>query len=177
MLFSLALVAVLGLTIVILRANGADLGFNGFATDRAGRLFLGKTEQIEVLQGEEIAFTIPTGKHYAFTIRNGYLHVTDAETVKIMDLSGNTVTQAIDDNGREYDTLAAGRERFTNAEGTTYVRKHSFFTRDQILNEADGSPIYTLPVKDYCLRLSYPLLALSALLLIWNVLRYFAKRK
>ncbi|MBQ9044541.1 MAG: hypothetical protein IJ112_01180 [Oscillospiraceae bacterium] len=174
---SFALTVICGFVILALVTSGASMDFRGFALDRSGRVYVGKTEQIEVVQGGETVDSIPAGRGYAFTIRDGRLFVASGGQVYVKDLGGNTISQYGDPAMQEYDQLQSTKNSFTASDGTVYVRRDKLVTPYQIVRASDGETVYTMPAKDYALRIAVVLWPALFLICMWNAFRLWALKQ
>ncbi len=138
----LALVFLISL-IFLLTGNGFPVS-RSFAVDSAGRLYIGRSSQIEIYENGSLINSISalTSRGYAFTIENDTIVLSTASTVYEMDLSGNVQAEYADTMSRVYHAHTENRQ-FTDARGNVYKRS-SPWGRLQIACE--GEICYQMPV-------------------------------
>ena len=152
------------LSIIAMVTCRMALSYSGVAADDAGRLYLGRSDSIEVYEfGQKVDTITPrVDKSFLFTVRDGQLLLSTGKTVTILDLNGNAADQYTDENGALYKELKAQCRSFTAADGTVYTLRHEILAA-QVVTDS-GSVVYSEPGWANALK---PLLLLAGLYVIF----------
>lgn len=149
------------------------LGYNGFAVDSNGNLYLGLNHQISVHSNGKLVRSITTGtsRGYAFTIDNSdHLILSTSTTIYKMDLYGNIIETGHDENARLFLNMQRNRT-FTAEDGSKYVCKNTL-GYIEILN--NGVTVYRMPGWHYIALIAFILSIISfAIGIIMNI--YYIK--
>lgn len=142
---------------MILSLTGITVfGYEGFAVDNNGLLYVGENFKINVYDNGEFVDTIyKTTGGYRFTIQDEKICLATSDKVKIMGLSGDVIKE-YDDNDwtldSEYYKLDKQRNVFitddaryvaTNTFGFYVITKHG--------NDETREVIYHIPIVDFIL--------------------------
>ncbi|MCH5353311.1 MAG: hypothetical protein J1E06_07590 [Acutalibacter sp.] len=149
----------------------ATLSYNGFAYDKEGNLYLGKSRRVEVIdtEGNVIrTFNAEGTISYNFTISNDEIIMVAGTTLYWMDLSGNILeTEVHSERWQEF--LPRGSENsFVDEDGTTYTMEYSGFLRTSIFRWDGGkkTEVFKMPLFDYISRLLTVVAVIDTLLLV-----------
>ena len=135
-----------------------DLNFDlyGFAVDKNGLLYIGKTEEITVMNnGRKIKTISPhTSKGYAFTIVDGErIVLATSNEVYNLDLEGNILSKT-QGNSSDVNKLRKEMRSYEDVNGRHY-KYESVMGYYTIKVEDAGvvRTIYRMPILDYCCRI------------------------
>lgn len=121
---------------------------NGFDIDSEGRLYIGRSHQIEVYKGNKLVNTIPIPnfRNWSFKISNqGHFYISDISTVYEIDESGQIVSEYEDVQSCAYKEMY--KRKYIDA-GDAQIRKTAPFGWTRIVNE-DGDCLYKIPALNY----------------------------
>ncbi len=127
-------------------AGDAAVVYNGFAVDDTGRVYIGRSSQIDIYeQGEKIGeVDTVVGRGYAFTIENGRLKIGIGGKIREMDLDGQNEIQYEDPYSRFNHRYTENRS-FTDTQGKVYEMSRPW-GRLQIT--CQGETVYQMPLAD-----------------------------
>lgn len=149
----------------------ATISYNGFAYDREGNLYLGKSDRVEVMDTEGTVirtFKAKANLNFDFTISNDEIIMVAGNDLYWMDLSGNVIEEELHSK-RWQEFLPRGSENiFVDEDGTTYTMEYSGFLRTSIFRW-DGDQkveVFKMPLFDYISRLLTVAAVIDTVLLV-----------
>ena len=136
--------------------NKVTIQLNGFAVDSKERLYIGKSERIEVYDNGILQYTINprTGRGYTFTItERDVLIVNTGDYIYEMDLMGEKVYRKYSDRSdNKYDGLGDIIEIFTE-NGNTYTLKNKYLRYKFVKN--GEQTVYEMPLYDFIVKIAF----------------------
>ena len=134
------------------------LSYQGFAIDKSGNIYLGKSGNIEVLddKGKLIKNISPmTSRGYRFTItENDEIVISTGNYWYRKDLSNNLLDKGEITTYEDDPLTRVKRYKYISADGSQYVMKMCFFrTNVYKITEENRVSVYQMPLFDYFIRL------------------------
>lgn len=148
-------ILVIGPLVLATIAGRVCLGYNGFAVDQAGVLYLGRNHEIiaACADGSVLRrWAAPTSRGYRFTILEDRCYLLAGERCYVLDLCGDLLEVQGAEAAPEFRTWP--NRSFAAPDGSIY-RLRSPFLRTTIVKELTGvrTVVFQMPWRDYIPRL------------------------
>ena len=156
-------------------AGFITLSYNGFAYDKEGNLYLGKSGRVEVTDTEGTVIRTFRAKgtiNFNFTISGDEIIMVARNDLYWMDLSGNVLEEELNSK-RWQEFFPRGSETiFVDEDGTTYTMELSGFFRTCIFkwNGDQKEVVFKMPLLDYFGRLMFVVTCFGFIVVVSNAL-------
>lgn len=158
--FYFSCIAIMLFGMIMFVTGNVAVNYMGFALDSSERLYVGRNTGIDVYEnGTKIkAISPPSSRHYAFTVKDDRIVSAVNNTVYILSLDGEEI-ESYTDNYEALHDMEKNGKIFILPSGSEYVSKN-LFGFYKIMRD-DGVCVYSMPLLDYIVNLSFWLAALG----------------
>ena len=147
---------------IMMISGDVTVSYSGFGMDSSGVLYVGKDGVIEKYHNGSLIgeFSSRTSRGYAFAVQSDdTVLLSTSSTVYSLDLHGNEIEKQEDVLSKIFYQLDITKKSFKSADGKLY-NVISPFGRTRIVCET-GEEIFTMPLKDYIVKVILSLCGLS----------------
>lgn len=140
---------------VLLLSNYASLRINGFDIDSHGNLYIGRLHRIEIYKDGVLKHSVNLPRYRAWSMdltEEDNIAIAANSKVYIMDLSGEVLQEATDDQDETYIRLRK-RNTVIGNDGKSYTRT-SLIGRTKIV-DATKNAIYQVPWTDVYVKIGF----------------------
>jgi hypothetical protein len=131
-----------------------NFSYKGFAIDKDGLLYIGKSKGIDIYDNGEFIKTMFPVTGYAFTIQDEKIYLAYSSKLHIYDLTGRLADTLDDSSTREANKLYRERNHFfTDEANYLATNKLGFYQITKIYDNNESQVIYQMPIFDYAIKL------------------------